>query len=76
MNRRQQRKQEALENLYYQLVTPQGTYMQPMLQSQTGYLNGMIGRADQMPGKDAYERLEELKGRFEAIKAQFEELED
>ena len=76
INRRQQRKQEALDNIYYQLVTPPGTYMQPMLQSQTGYLNSMIGRADQKPGKDAYDRLEELKGKFETIKAEFEDLED
>ncbi len=75
-NRRQQRKQEALDNIYYQLVTSPGTYMKPMLQAQTGYLNSMIGRADQKPGKDAYDRLEELKQRLKAIKAEYEGLED
>lgn len=76
VSRRQRRKQEALDNVYYQLVTPPGTYMQPMLQSQTGYLNSMLGRADQRPGKDAYDRLEELKAQFEEIKKAAEELED
>ncbi len=76
VSRKQQRQKDELDAIYYQLVTPPGTYMQPMLQSQTGYLGSMIGRADQKPGKDAYDRLEELKGRFEAIKAEFEALED
>ena len=59
-SKRLQNKKDALEAVYYQLVTPPGTYMKPMLQSQTGYLNSMLGRADQRPGKDAYDRLEEL----------------
>ncbi|WP_422004767.1 WD40/YVTN/BNR-like repeat-containing protein [Roseivirga pacifica] len=74
VSKRQQRQKEALDKVYYQLVTPPGTYMQPMLSAQTGYLGSMIGRADQKPGKDAYDRLEELKEQFEAIKAEFEEL--
>lgn len=74
VSRRTQRKKEALDNVYYQLVTPPGTYMQPMLQAQTGYLNSMIGRADQKPGQDAYERLDELKEKFESVKAEFEDL--
>ena len=73
-SKRAQRKKEQLDAIYYQLVTPPGTYMQPMLQSQTGYLSSMIGRADQRPGQDAYERFEELKSRFEAIKKEFESL--
>ena len=73
-SKRAQRKKEQLDTIYYQLVTPPGTYMQPMLQSQTGYLSSMIGRADQRPGQDAYERFEELKSRFEAIKKEFESL--
>ena len=48
--------------------------MQPMLQSQTSYLSSMIGRADQKPGQDAYDRLEELKSTFEEVKAEFEKL--
>lgn len=76
VSRKQRRKKEALDNVYYQLVTPPGTYMQPMLQAQTGYLNSMLGRADQRPGKDAYDRLEELKAQFAEIKKAADELED
>jgi photosystem II stability/assembly factor-like uncharacterized protein len=74
VSKRVQRKKDALDNVYYQLVTPPGTYMQPMLQAQTGYLGSMIGRADQRPGKDAYDRFEELKNRFEEIKTEFEQI--
>ncbi len=74
VSKKTQRKKEALDRVYYQLVTSPGTYMQPMLQAQTSYLNSMIGRADQKPGQDAYDRLEELKGRFEEVKSEFENL--
>lgn len=76
VSRKIRRQKEALDKVYYQLVTPPGTYMQPMLQAQTGYLNSMLGRADQRPGKDAYDRLEELKSQFEAIKKEAEALEE
>ena len=75
-SRRQKRKQDALDKVYYQLVTPPGTYMQPMLQAQTNYLNSMLGRADQKPGKDAYDRLADLKSQFEEIRKEAEALED
>ncbi|MBO3697392.1 hypothetical protein [Roseivirga sp. E12] len=75
-SKRDQRKKEALDAVYYQLVTPPGTYMQPMLSAQTGYLNSMIGRADQQPGKDAYDRFEELKSKFQEIKKEFEALKE
>ncbi len=68
------RKKEAFDQVYYRLVTAPGTYMRPMLQSQTGYLGSMIGRADQRPGKDAYERLDELKAEFEHIKKAYKDL--
>lgn len=67
-------KKEAFDQVYYRLVTPPGTYMRPMLQAQTGYLRSMIGRADQRPGQDAYERLEELKAEFEEIKKAYKDL--
>ena len=74
VGKKTQKKKEALDKVYYQLVTSPGTYMQPMLQAQTSYLNAMIGRADQKPGQDAYERFEELKGRYEDVKSEFENL--
>lgn len=74
VNRKAQRRKEALDAVYYKLVTSPGTYMKPMLSSQAGYLNGMISRADQQPGKDAYDRFEELKAEFAKIKKEFEAL--
>jgi hypothetical protein len=65
-------KKSQLDALYYELVTEEGTYMQPMLQDQTRYLGSMLGQADQKPGQDAYERFEELKQKFKEVKTQFE----
>jgi photosystem II stability/assembly factor-like uncharacterized protein len=76
INRKDLQLKEQMDQLYYQLVTPPGTYMQPMLSAQTSYLASMLGQADQKPGKDAYERFDELKQQFETIKAAFEELQD
>jgi len=39
-------------------------------------LNSTIGRADQQPGKDAYDRFEELKTKFQEIKKEFEALKE
>ena len=50
-----------------QLVTPDGIYMTPMLIDQLRYLRSMLNQADQRPGKDAYERYDELKNRFNTI---------
>lgn len=71
-NQRALDRKNELEAIYYSLVTSPGTYMKPMLQAQTGYLSSMLGRADQMPGQDAYQRLEELQKEFKEIKSQFE----
>ena len=51
---------EALKKLKDALVQSKGRYTQPKLLSQIGYLYGVVVRADQMPGKDAFERYEEL----------------
>ncbi len=40
------------------LVTPEGRYPRPRLIDQIGYLYGIISRADQRPGQDAYMRYE------------------
>jgi hypothetical protein len=65
------RKKSELETIYNQLVTEEGTYMQPMLEDQARYLNSMLGQADQKPGQDAYERFEELKVWLERVKDQY-----
>ena len=51
-----------------ELNTQEGTYMRPMLIDQIRYLQSMLSRADQKPGKDAYMRLDELKTQFKLLK--------
>ncbi len=51
-----------------ELNTKEGTYMQPMLIDQIRYLQSMLSRADQKPGKDALNRLKELKFQFNILK--------
>ncbi|MEQ9569888.1 MAG: hypothetical protein RLN75_06830, partial [Longimicrobiales bacterium] len=52
-----------------------GSYPKPMLLNQLRYLSGMIGRADQKPGRDAYVRLEQLETELAEIEAELERLE-
>ena len=54
-------KEKVLKGIKAELDNASGPYPQNMLLSQISYLNGMISRADQKPGKDAYIRYEELK---------------
>lgn len=49
-----------LAEVQVKLVTARIIYPQPMLVDQISYLMGMLDRADQKPGRDAYVRLEEL----------------
>ena len=51
-----------------ELKTKEGTYMQPMLIDQIRYLQSMLSRADQKPGKDALNRLKDLKSEFNILK--------
>ena len=55
------------EEIYNKLVRPKGRYTQPMFISQLTYLYGIVSRADQLPGNDAYKRFEQLKGEYEKI---------
>ena len=57
----------ALEELKAKLVTAKGKYPQPMLLSQMQYLYRLVQGADQIPGRDVYERLEELKQQLEEL---------
>ncbi|MGD2069263.1 MAG: hypothetical protein PVI57_11365 [Gemmatimonadota bacterium] len=53
---------ERLEGLRLELETKEGgSYQTPMLIAQIQYLYGMISRADQPPGSDAYDRYEGLR---------------
>jgi photosystem II stability/assembly factor-like uncharacterized protein len=58
---------KELKALLAKMQTQKGIYMQPMLLDQIGYLNSMINRADQLPGKDAYERYNELREALDEI---------
>lgn len=58
---------KRLAQVQDQLVTPDGIYMTPMLIDQIRYLRMMLSQADQRPGKDAYERYDELKNRLNTV---------
>lgn len=66
---------QKLAQILDQLVTPEGIYMTPMLIDQLRYLRSMLNQADQRPGKDAYERYDELKNRFSNIQNSYVKLE-
>jgi photosystem II stability/assembly factor-like uncharacterized protein len=63
-----------LAELRATLVDDEGSYPQPMLISQLDYLSGMISRADQPPGRDAYQRLEQLRSEVARAAAALAEL--
>jgi hypothetical protein len=69
-----QAKYDALKKIYNQLVTPKGIYMRSMLLGQLNYLLMMINRADQIPGKDAYERFDELNVMFEKLEVEYSQI--
>ena len=61
-----------LVELAAQFVTKEGRYHQPMLMDQMRYLNYMTSAADQRPGRDAYQRLEELQKSYQELLRQFQ----
>ena len=62
------KKCESLNEIIKDLVSEDGPYMQPMLIDQLKYLYNMVSRADQILGKDAYNRFDELINQFERLK--------
>lgn len=62
-------KNKNLLSISRQLSTSEGTYMQPKLIDQIRYLQSMLSRADQKPGLDALNRLNELKSEFKLLKS-------
>lgn len=60
-------KKAALKSLSEAMNTADGRYQQPQLLAQISYLSSMLGYADQRPGKDAYNRYEELRTWFEDL---------
>ncbi|AWW32134.1 hypothetical protein DN752_19425 [Echinicola strongylocentroti] len=73
-SRKAEKELEKLDWVESQLETAEGTYRQPMLIAQLGYLRSMLERADQRPGKDAYDRYEELSGEWEKISSDLDEV--
>lgn len=57
-----------VDSIIAQLKTKEGIYELPRLVDQISYLYNMLGDADQVPGKDAYERYEELQLSLEGLK--------
>lgn len=65
----EKKRDKEMEALGNKLNTAKGRYPQPMFINQVSYLYGIITRADQLPGRDAYERYEELVKELEGMKA-------
>jgi hypothetical protein len=60
--------QEALKELEKSLLTEQSNhYQQPKLVDQVRYLYNLVDQADQVLGKDIYERLDELKAQAKQV---------
>ena len=61
--------EKEIEEIWEQLITEEGTYQKPMLKDQISYLYLVINAADQLPGKDAYERYKELKDQLDVLRS-------
>jgi len=71
---RLQKEDIELNLLENQLITEHGAYMTPMLIDQIGYLAAMLDQADQVPGKDAYIRYDELQKQLNNIQDEFKKI--
>ena len=60
---------KEMEEIWEALMTKDGTYQKPMLKDQISYLYYITTAADQMPGKDVYDRFKELKIQLRSLKA-------
>jgi len=63
-------KVKAIDAVIAKLQTAGGAYPQPMLIDQFASVSRMLGQADQKPGRDAYERFNDLVRELEAVKAE------
>ncbi len=63
-------KVKSLDSIIEKLQTGPGFYPQPMLIDQLSSIARMLGQADQKPGRDAYERFDDLVKELEAIRAE------
>ncbi|HET7274644.1 MAG TPA: hypothetical protein VFI91_05665 [Longimicrobiaceae bacterium] len=66
---------DRLADLERQLITlSTGSYQQPMLLDQIGYLQGLTTGADQRPGDDAYTRYAQLRAELDSFLAELDEV--
>ncbi len=65
------KKEGDLKRIESRVIMADGIYMQPMLVDQIRYLSYMLNRADQRPGKDAYDRYQELAGLYRQLKREY-----
>ena len=63
-----------LQAIYARLVTANIVYPQGMLIDQLSNITRMIGQADQKPGRDAYDRFNDLMKELTAIKTELKRL--
>jgi photosystem II stability/assembly factor-like uncharacterized protein len=59
---------EELRAIQSEITTAAGRYPQPRLISQISYLYNMLDQADQLPGRDAYQRYTSLRQQLESLK--------
>ena len=70
--KKKDKENEKIKTALAMLQTADGIYMKPMINDQISYLYFMLNRADQVPGKDAYDRYEELKEMLDEVKGSLE----
>ena len=63
-------KLKAIDAAIAKIQTAGGSYPQPMLLDQFANVSRMLGQADQKPGRDAYERYNDLVKELEAVKSE------
>jgi hypothetical protein len=63
-----------LQKVWTMLNDMPGAYPQPMLISQFGNVQRMIGSADQKIGKDAMDRFGDLMKELSAVQAEFKKI--
>lgn len=63
-------KLKGIDAVIAKLQTAGGSYPQPMLIDQFAAVARMLGQADQKPGRDAYERFNDLVEELEAVKTE------
>ncbi len=64
--------QEESSDAYDLLIQKKGRYTQPQLSEQINYLYGIVNKADQLPGEDAFRRYEALREQYRQFLVNFE----